>query len=500
MQIININNTSLPINKESVVEITNKINKLLEIIHIKKKVINHDLSKDKLLKKFENFFEFNYILQNKLNSVIKTNINNLNTILSNQQLSKLLISINKKLEILRTSKNDKLIQSINSEFDNIKSNLNNYILNSILIKKYSDISCVINIKEDNTIGAKTEENINTEIIELLKKNFNTYNFIYIQNYNIEQKLINEDIKGKKIKKELDGIICIKVTDDSGTYYHPLFIIETKNNLSLIIDNLEQVNNFSATTLSLKNPDDFMNNGIKILFDKFKDAKFIFCLPSKSEYDLTHLNKIQISLFYIISNFIDQIKFDDIYDINLFTKYFYDCLKLKLDDKFTQEKLNELQKTYSQKINQSDIIENESEYIKNKITEYEKYITEAKTTYILNMTIGSENTESQIIPQTTLLIKDIDIIKKPITDRKSEIILKIIKVDEFETFYNKTKEIIDNFYSTINSADSKYLFIDNIKSLLSSSSLSSSSSSSEVHQGGNIYYKKYLKYKTKYLLK
>ena len=190
MQIININNTSLPINKESVVEITNKINKLLEIIHIKKKVINHDLSKDKLLKKFENFFEFNYILQNKLNSVIKTNINNLNTILSNQQLSKLLISINKKLEILRTSKNDKLIQSINSEFDNIKSNLNNYILNSILIKKYSDISCVINIKEDNTIGAKTEENINTEIIELLKKNFNTYNFIYIQNYNIEQKLIN----------------------------------------------------------------------------------------------------------------------------------------------------------------------------------------------------------------------------------------------------------------------------------------------------------------------
>ena len=374
------------------------------------------------------------------------------------------------------------------EYSKLKNDLEKYITNSMMLNKYNEneYCSIIDLKIDShKFGSIAENDINFKIIKLLNIKFFEYNFIYIKNFNFT-KLVNENIKSSKIKKELDGIICILTKYEGNICYYPLFIIEVKNSLNLIFDNIEQITTFNETTLTLKT--DLIYNEKKILFDKLKDSKFIFCLPKKvDKYDLSDLTKIKIFVLSIISNFINKIKFDNIYNINIFTEYFYKCLELLLPSNIinftdiTDCAINELKELYSQKIviDNDIIITKKNEYI----IRMDKLIADKK---LIDIEYPKE-----IIPLKIKKIVNIDDLKNNIVKNINIIINKLFINDQLTKLCENLNIFVADYNKIINSDN--YLIIDNLESLYTDTY-----TDIDIVTDVDSFMYKYLKYKNKYL--
>jgi len=191
-------------------------------------------------------------------------------------------------------------------------NKNYKIFNSCPSKKYDD---------GNISGRKVEADINNKIIKLLKDNIisNKINcdIMYISNLDYHNMLIGMNHSSNLLndsmnfKQEIDGLICIKLSDDS---WLPIIMIETKTNINLIYNDISKLNSLH----------DRLH-----LFDNF------VITDTNNIYTITGSGFKNIDIFYCvaeINDLIDGKYIQFIYNNHHFKRVIYDILMTEIKSK------------------------------------------------------------------------------------------------------------------------------------------------------------------------
>ena len=207
---------------------------------------------DKKLKKFQKIIDIN----NNYNNNITIRIHRIKLLTAN--INKLIEQKNILLYI---------IDFINKNYK---------IFNTPPIKRHLD--------DGNTVGKNVEDIINNKIKKILQDNINNNNIIcdvmYISNLDYHRMMVGMNTSYifndcMKFKQEIDGLICIKLSDDT---WYPIIIIETKTNINLIYTDINKLN---ALYDRLQFFDNFIigdNNNIYTIVGKgFKNINMFYCV-------------------------------------------------------------------------------------------------------------------------------------------------------------------------------------------------------------------------------
>ncbi len=158
--------------------------------------------------------------------------------------------------------------------------LQKYKIAEYVITKFDDVFVRLIKIQDQKIGERNEENINSKIIQKLA----TLNAPILYMTNIQYQLLDPIIENNqgKFKKEIDSVIFVKNAEN---VWVPVVIIESKNNMNLVLDDIY---NYNALLLKLdvldgnremnvKNKDTNENETVNINLSNFRNCKGLYCI-------------------------------------------------------------------------------------------------------------------------------------------------------------------------------------------------------------------------------
>jgi len=195
----------------------------------------------------------------------------------------------------------KLEENMRQKLELKEQLINNYKLSMLIKILFTDFFKTCKDIQDNTHGIKYEEFINT----LIKDKFTSLKLpiLYLSNINCisDDKSIfppppaDNKTKYSGMKGEIDGIILIK----RGTSWYPIMILEMKNNMELVLDDISSSQKLLDNFKSLDGLKDIKVNDkiYKINLDGFKDIYFLYCinhmnLGEDSNFNFMNFEKIK----------------------------------------------------------------------------------------------------------------------------------------------------------------------------------------------------------------
>jgi hypothetical protein len=329
---------------------------------------------DKLKEKINSFFtSAEYLLL--LNSIItkgnmkknlydeilkkyKISIEDINKSL-NIELKQILQKVSAIDKIQDPTKKEGLQKQIN---ETISKSSKMYNAGTNMITYFNNYFQIFKTKStDNTIGQKYEDYINNSVIKKISSLdlplLYLYNVKCVDGGSIFEKGSGDYVE---MKGELDGLILVKIDNE---YWYPLIILEMKNNINLIMDDLDGVNKL-LTEMS------------KLLGSGKKDLRV-----GKETYSVDMSGFANINFFYCVNNvFLDESNNYDLLNSNLIRELMNDptveyIKGLKNNDKFTssQELSNYILSVVSSAGNEEIYNSKEEEDLKRKIANASKLL-------------------------------------------------------------------------------------------------------------------------------
>ena len=221
----------------------------------------------------------------------------------------------KKDSMSNEEKIKKLEESMCQKLELKEKLINNYKLSMLINILFKDFFKTCIDIQDNTLGVKYEEFVNT----LIKERFTLLKLPILYLSNIDCATSDKSIFPPPLeagmKGEIDGIILIK----RGTSWYPIMILEMKNNMELVLDNINSSQKLLDNFKSLNGEKDIKVNDkiYKINLDGFKDIYFLYCINhinvgEDSNFNFMNFEKIktitQLDINKIIKDLPNKEKF------------------------------------------------------------------------------------------------------------------------------------------------------------------------------------------------
>ena len=339
-------------------QIKNDINKFISDSHITPE-FKYGLGDDNIYLKehINKFFKYKYIesingivianrkhlIQNILNEMnIKIDINSFNTIFLENKIvtiDKKIKKIERILEGLYIIKKDRLLIFKNEINKLIKQRTTILYIIDHINKNFKIFNSMPKKKGDmdgNMKGKNVEDIINCKIKKILSDNINNKNIpcdvMYISNIDYHSMNMGMDKKtpknisadNMKYKQEIDGMICIKLSNNT---WLPIIMLEIKTNINLIYNDINKLNLLYENLQAFENFNIICNNIMyTIVGDGFKNINIYYCVK---EIDMSQgSNEPNHNIKFIYNN--HYIKF--IYNNHYTKRIIYDSVMSSIKSK------------------------------------------------------------------------------------------------------------------------------------------------------------------------